>query len=120
MPLDTSVLSEADLDIYVQSLSENGFFGPDSYYMNHERNAEFASQAKNGGELAMPVLFLAAKYDFVCETIDSRLAEPMREKCRDLREVIVECGHWMAQEQPQAVNVALRDWIQDKLNDKLF
>ena len=117
MPLDTGVLSEADLEVYVESLSRNGFYGPDSYYMNHERNAEFAKNAKHNGLLSMPVLFLAAKYDFVCETVDSRLAEPMREKCSDLKEVVIECGHWMAQEQPQAVNVALQEWIDAKLKN---
>lgn len=115
MPLDTTVLSEADLEVYVESLTRNGFFGPDSYYMNHERNADFSCEAKNGGELSMPALFLAARYDFVCETIDSRLAEPMREKCVDLSEVIIDSGHWMAQEQPQVVNSAVHDWISKKL-----
>ena len=115
MPLDTAVLSEEELAVYVESLSRNGFFGPDSYYMNHERNTAFANKAQNNGVLSMPVLFLAAKYDFVCETLDSRLADPMRAKCTDLKEVVVECGHWMAQEKPHDVNVALRDWIDTKL-----
>ena len=48
----------------------------------------------------MPVLFLHAEYDYVCETMQSRLAEPMRTDCSDLTEVVVQSGHWMAQEQP--------------------
>ena len=32
----------------------------------------------------MPVLFLHAEHDSVCETVASRLAEPMRRECRDL------------------------------------
>ena len=55
----------------------------------------------------MPVLFLHGAYDYTCETIDSRLAEPMRLHCADLTEVVVESGHWMAQENPVAVNAAL-------------
>ncbi len=110
-PLDTEVISEQDRAVYVESLSRNGFFGPDSYYMNHEANAALAKQAKNNGELSLPVLFLAARFDFVCETIDSRLAEPMRDKCSNLTEVVIDTGHWMAQEKPQALNVALHEWI---------
>ena len=69
--------------------SRNGFFGPDSWYMNRERNLDFASRAKNGGLLTMPVLFLHGEYDYTCETVTSRLAEPMRQDCKNLTEVIV-------------------------------
>lgn len=111
VPLDTDVLSEADLAVYVEALKRNGFFGPDSWYMNHARNASFARGATNGGRIDMPVLFLHGAYDYVCETTRSRLAEPMREHCRDLTEVVVASGHWMAQEQPFAVNAALARWL---------
>jgi pimeloyl-ACP methyl ester carboxylesterase len=83
--------------------------------MNHERNIAFARQARNGGRLSLPVLFLHGAYDYTCETIDSRLAEPMRENCTDLTEVVVESGHWMAQENPVAVNAALARFLAAKL-----
>jgi pimeloyl-ACP methyl ester carboxylesterase len=56
-------------------------------------------------------LFLHADYDYTCETVSSRLAEPMRQYCADLTEVIVQSGHWMAQEKPVAVNAALAKWL---------
>jgi pimeloyl-ACP methyl ester carboxylesterase len=111
VPLDTSVLTPEDLGRYVGALERNGFFGPDSWYMNRARNAEYAQGAPNGGRLTLPVLFLHAAYDYVCETVTSRLAEPMRRDCRDLTEVTVNSGHWMAQEQPVAVNAALARWL---------
>ncbi|HEY8290700.1 MAG TPA: alpha/beta hydrolase [Acetobacteraceae bacterium] len=117
VPLDTDVLTEADLDTYVASLIRNGFFGPDSWYMNHARNIEFASTAANDGRLDMPVLFLHGAYDYTCETLDSRLAEPMRQDCADLTEIVVRSGHWMAQENPVAVNAALARWLALKLPD---
>ncbi len=115
LPLDTGVLSEEELAVYVEALERNGFFGPDSWYMNHSRNAAYAKRARNSGRLAMPVLFLHGAYDGVCETIDSRLAEPMRAACSDLVEVVVPSGHWMAQEQPVAVNAALARWLATKV-----
>jgi pimeloyl-ACP methyl ester carboxylesterase len=117
VPLDSDVLSEEDLHKYVAALEANGFFGPDSWYMNHERNLEFAKRALNGGTLAMPVLFLHGAYDYTCETVQSRLAEPMRRDCRNLTEVIVPSGHWMAQEKPVAVNAALARWLAIALPD---
>lgn len=115
VPMDADVVTEQDLETYAQSLERNGFFGPDSYYMNHEANAAYAANAVNGGALEMPVLFLAAQYDYVCETITSRAAEPMRQMCSRLDEVVIRSGHWMAQERPKEVNAALVRWLVERL-----
>jgi pimeloyl-ACP methyl ester carboxylesterase len=115
LPRDESVLSEADEHAYASSLERNGFFGPDSWYMNGAANMAYAAQAKNGGRLEMPALFLHAAYDYICETLDSRLAEPMRAACADLTEAQVNSGHWMAQEKPKHVNAALARWLAAKL-----
>jgi pimeloyl-ACP methyl ester carboxylesterase len=113
--MDPDVLTEADLAAYAAALERNGFFGPDSWYMNHDRNVAFSAKAINGGRLNMPVLFLHGANDLVCDTTGSRLAEPMREYCADLAEVVIQSGHWMAQECPVAVNAALAKWLAIKL-----
>ena len=112
MPMDDQVLTEADLDRYAESLSRNSFFGPDSYYMNHERNQAYSDE-KPDARLAMPVLFVHAAYDYVCETMTSTLAEPMRALCANLTEKTIPSGHWMAQERPQALNMVLDHWLQE-------
>jgi pimeloyl-ACP methyl ester carboxylesterase len=111
VPMDTDVITETELRIYVEALERNGFFGPDSWYMNQDRNLAYAAESINAGKLDLPVLFLHARYDYVCETLDSRLAEPMRADCSDLTEMVVDSGHWMNQEQPAAVNAALAQWL---------
>jgi pimeloyl-ACP methyl ester carboxylesterase len=115
VPRDSDVLTEADMNSYIASLERNGFFGPASWYMNHTRNIEFARRAANDGRISMPVLFLHGAYDYTAETLESRLADPMREYCTDLTEVIVQSGHWMAQEKPVAVNAALARFLAAKL-----
>ena len=117
LPRDADVVTEEDVEAYTAALTRNGFFGPDSWYMNHKRNGAYAKRAKNGGKLSMPVLFLHGAYDFTCETMHSKLAEPMRRDCADLTEVVVKSGHWMAQERPVDVNVALARWLAAKLPD---
>jgi pimeloyl-ACP methyl ester carboxylesterase len=112
---DHDVVSEADLRAYAEALARNGFFGPDSYYMNHAANAAYAASAVDDGRLSMPVLFLHARYDFTCETINSRLAEPMRARCADLREHAIDSGHWMAQERPLEVNAHLARWLAERV-----
>lgn len=115
VPRDADVVSEEDLRAYAESLRRNSFFGPDSYYMNHAANAAYAARAVNGGYLDMPALFLAARYDYTCESIASRLPEPMRTYCRDLTEQVIDSGHWMAQERPLQVNAALARWLATKV-----
>ena len=115
VPVDADVLTEADLAAYTAALTRNGFFGPNAWYMNHEENAAWSATAANNGRLDMPVLFLHGAYDTTCDTMHSRLAEPMRRDCADLTEVVVASGHWMAQENPVAVNAALARWLAVKL-----
>jgi len=91
----------------------DGWFGPDSYYMNHAANADYAAQAVNEGRLDMPVLFIGAQYDYTCETISSELASPMREYCTQLTEQVLPTGHWMAQEKPAEVNRTIQQWLAD-------
>jgi pimeloyl-ACP methyl ester carboxylesterase len=111
LPRDADVLGEEDLARYTAALESGGFAGPDAWYMNAARNVAYAAGAREGGVLRLPVLFLHGEYDHVCETVASRLAEPMRRDCRDLTEVVVASGHWMAQERPAAVNAALARWL---------
>jgi pimeloyl-ACP methyl ester carboxylesterase len=111
IPHDADVVTEEELRIYADGLERNGFFGPDSWYMNHAANAAYAKSAVNGGRLDMPALFIAARYDYTVETITSRLAEPMHERCTDLTTATLDCGHWMAQEKPTEVNALLVKWL---------
>lgn len=115
IPRDENVISAADEAAYAAALTRNGFFGPDSWYMNAEANRDFAARVKDHWQLTMPVHFIHGKYDVTCETVVSRLADPMREWCSDLSESIVESGHWMAQEKPREVNSALAGWLARKL-----
>lgn len=111
LPRDDDVASETDIDVYTNALTATGFFGTTSFYMNHDTNTAYAATNTNDGYLDMPVLFLTAAYDYVCECVDSRLPEPMRKLCRNLTERTVNSGHWMAQEKPVDVNNALVRWL---------
>ena len=83
--------------------------------MNHAANARYAALGRE--RLDLPVLFLGARYDYVCETVNSRLAEPMRARCSALTEAVIDSGHWMAQEKPAAVNAAIAQWLATRVAD---
>ncbi len=113
--LDSDVVTEQDVIQYADALRTNSFFGPDAYYMNHGHNADYVNRAERH-ELDMPVLFLHARYDQTCETLNSRLAEPMRQLCSQLTEATLDTGHWMAQEAPLQVNRALEQWLASEVS----
>ena len=116
VPRDTSVLTLEDENRYVEGLTRNGFFGPDSWYVNGVANMAYATRAPHA-HLQMPALFIHAAHDHVCATVDTRLPEPMRAHCVDLTEATVASGHWMAQEKPAEVNAALTRWLAARLPD---
>ena len=115
MPADNAVLTDEDVKTYTESLSRNGFFGPCSYYMNHPANGTYALKSPTECRLSMPVLFVHARYDTTCLTLDTALSEPMRELCSNLTEAVVDSGHWMAQEKPVDVNHTLAMWLGSKV-----
>ena len=104
---DSRVLTEADEYAFTAALVRNGFFGPCSWYMNAAANTAYALEARDRWQLTVPVLFIHAAFDAVCDTLSSRLADPMRMNCDNLTEVVAQAGHSIPQEAPSAVNAAL-------------
>ena len=117
LPRDPAVVTEDDVFDYAAGLERTGFFGPNSWYMNHEANLAYTESAVNNLVLDLPVLYLAGRYDYTCQSVTSELADPMRVHCPNLTEAIVDCGHWMAQEAPREVNAHLTRWIAYQLPD---
>ena len=113
MPLDADVVTPADVATYTKHLAENGFFGPNSWYVNGKANQEYLD-SRAGDRLSMPVLFVHATYDYVCDTTTTGFAEPMRQRCDNLTEKRVDSGHWMAQERPQELNAILEHWLREQ------
>lgn len=116
-PFETSLLAH-DKGMYERLVAEferNGFEGPNAYYLNHDVNQVYSKEVPNDGYLHFPVLFIEAKWDTICDTALSRLGEPMREYCKNLTEVSIEAGHWVALEKPQETNAAIVRWIATKL-----
>jgi pimeloyl-ACP methyl ester carboxylesterase len=111
MPIDTDVISEKDARFYAEALSKTGFFGANSWYMNHDRNRQYYETLGQSEALDTPVLFFHAEHDYICYTLGTDMVLPMRQQCSNLQEAVVESGHWMAQEKPEEVNTILEQWL---------
>ncbi|WP_404713691.1 alpha/beta hydrolase [Sphingomonas sp. MMS24-J13] len=114
IPRDQNFMSQTAFDTVVQAFAQTGFRGANAWYLNDAPNAAFAAEAPNFGRLSKPTLFIHATEDAVCDTLHTRLAEPMREACANLTEMTVQCGHTVSLEAPAALNTAIEHWVAEQ------
>ncbi len=98
-------LSQAELDVYVQSFERTGFTGGLNWYRNIDRNWELTADVAER-RVEQPAMFLTGELDPVRSFMPS---EAMHGWVTDLRaEIVVPgAGHWVQQQAPEAVNAAL-------------
>ena len=111
MPRDEALMPHDLFDALVAAFQHTGFAGADAWYLNDADNIAFAAEAPDFGRIDRPVLFLHAEWDTICDTVHSRLAEPMREDCPNLTEVTIAGGHMLMLEGAAEVNAAITDWL---------
>ncbi len=99
------------LDLCVAELEYSGVRGPLNYYRNSDVDWETLG-AYEGRPLTVPALYIGGDRDIV--TIWSQEARRRSaEVATDLRGQIIipDCGHWIQQEKPEAVNDALLQFL---------
>lgn len=114
MPRDETILTDFMFEEMVSAFARTGFHGANAWYLNDADNGAFAAEAPNFGRVDVPALFIHARWDTVCDTVHSALAEPMREDCAALTEAIIDAGHMVMLEQPERVNEAIDRWWEQR------
>ena len=105
-------------DELIQAMEKTGWWAADAYYLNDQRNRAFnLEKSVNGGVLEFPFLFIEAMWDFICDTKNSRLSEPMRKHCKNLTEVSIDSGHWVTLEKSTETNAAIARWLVEEVPD---
>ena len=111
VPRDEALMPQDMFDALVAAFERTGFGGADAWYLNDVANIAYAGEAPNFGRISLPVLFIHAEWDTTCDTVHSRLADPMREDCADLTEVTIASGHMVMLERPGEVGAAIAEWL---------
>jgi len=108
-PKVPSWLSEAELAVYVEAFERTGFTGGLNWYRNIDRNWELKTDVAER-RVEQPAMFLTGERDPVRSFMP---AEAMQGWVSDLRaQVVVEgAGHWVQQQEPDAVNAALLEFL---------
>ncbi len=107
--LDTrgEVLSEAEMEVFVEAFARTGFTGGINWYRNLTRN--WAASEGLPTQVRVPSLMVTAELDPVLPPSSSA---GMDAYVADLETAMVpDCGHWTQQERPEAVNRILLDWL---------
>ena len=105
-------LGEDDLDFYVAELEYSGLNNPLNYYRTSDVDWEILGQYQ-GKPVTVPALFIGGDRDVVTIWSQEAIARA-REQIPDLRGSVIvpNCGHWIMQEQPDAVNKELLTFLQ--------
>jgi pimeloyl-ACP methyl ester carboxylesterase len=102
------ILSEEEMDHYVQVFQRTGFGGGINWYRNLDRNWETTPQLA-GAKIDAPCLMVTAEWDPV---LRPAMANGMKSFVPDLETVMIEkCGHWTQQEKPEELNRVMTDWL---------
>lgn len=102
-------LSDEEMAVYVALFEHSGFTGPINWYRNFTRNWERGAHLPTRID-GLPCLMIMAEKDAV---LPPSMADKMGDYISDLEKVLVtDSGHWTQQEQPEAVNRYILDWIQ--------
>jgi pimeloyl-ACP methyl ester carboxylesterase len=102
-------MSEEELAVYIEAFERTGFTGGLNWYRNIDRNWELTASVADR-RVEQPAMFITGELDPVRNFMP---AEGMRGWVTDLRaEIVVPgAGHWIQQQEPDAVNAALLDFL---------
>jgi len=105
-----SFLTTSDLEYYTQQFTKSGFRGPINWYRNMDRNAESLAFLKNAS-IAQEAIFLAGEKDSVIDMYRDAYDSLETSMPRLRQKVLLPgAGHWVQQEQPEAVSRLLLDF----------
>lgn len=101
------LLSEQEMQYFVESFSRTGFTGGINWYRNFSRNWKISGGLEQ--KVRQPSLMIMAEDDVV---LSPKMAAGMERFVPDLEKVLIrKCGHWTQQERPEETNVAMIDWL---------
>jgi len=116
----TRLLSDEEMDYYVQEYARHGIHGPLNWYRTREVNyvdelEAFFDDGKNPKATPLveqEVLFVLAKKD---QALKPFMAERMGERIPNFTRKEVDAGHWALWERPEEINKMIGDWLEEKV-----
>ncbi len=102
-PPGEPLMSDEEMDVFVDAFGKGGFTGPINWYRNITRNWETSADLPQ--RINVPCAMVYGAYDIVPKGGD------LSEYVPNLEIITLQCGHWIQQEKPAEVNAFLLDWL---------
>ncbi|XP_012999013.2 bifunctional epoxide hydrolase 2 isoform X1 [Cavia porcellus] len=113
-PTLSKMVTEEEIQFYVQQFQKSGFRGPLNWYRNVERNWKWGLRG-TGRKILIPALMVTAEKDSV---LVPEMTKHMEDWIPHLkRGHIRNCGHWTQMEKPAEVNQILIDWLEAEVKN---
>ena len=103
-PPGEPLMSDEEMDVFVDAFSKGGFTGPINWYRNITRNWETSADINQ--QIDVPCAMIYGEYDIVPKGGDVSAYVP------NLETLTLESGHWIQQEKPDETNEFLLSWLQ--------
>ncbi|XP_006884985.1 PREDICTED: bifunctional epoxide hydrolase 2 [Elephantulus edwardii] len=113
-PSLSSMITEEEIQYYVQQFKKTGFRGPLNWYRNMDRNWKWGCKAV-GRKILIPALMVTAEKDKVLVPEMSKHMEDWIPHLK--RGHIKNCGHWTQMDKPAEVNQILIEWLNTDVRD---
>ncbi|XP_041621387.1 bifunctional epoxide hydrolase 2 [Vulpes lagopus] len=113
-PSLSSIVTEEDIQFYVQQFQKSGFRGPLNWYRNVETNWRWGCKGV-GRKILIPALMVTAEKDKVLVPEMSKHMEDWIPYLK--RGHIKDCGHWTQMEKPTELNQILTEWLETDARD---
>jgi pimeloyl-ACP methyl ester carboxylesterase len=97
------LMSEVELDVFIDSFNHSGFTGGINWYRNFNRNWQLLADVEQLVE--QPALMLYGDYDMVPKSANLEQFVP------NVEMQSLPCGHWIQQECPDKVNELMLEWL---------
>ncbi|KAI1918281.1 hypothetical protein LOZ39_002433 [Ophidiomyces ophidiicola] len=103
------LLSEEELDYYVEEYSRTGIHGPLNWYRTREQNYKEDLELI-GQKWEVPVLFIRATKD---DALRPELSKNMGKYIPNLTQAEVDATHWALWQKPEECNAIISNWIEN-------
>lgn len=100
------MMSEEELQVFVDTFRQCGFTAPCNWYRNFTRNWETTAHVEQ--KVRQPALMIYGQHDMVPQS-------DMTPWVEDLEIHTLDCGHWIQQERPEDTNRILLDWLERRM-----
>ena len=97
------IMSDAELKVFLDAFAQSGYTGGINWYRNFTRNWETTAEVPQ--HIEAPALMIYGQYDMVPQFPNLTDFVPNTETHT------LPCGHWIQQEQPEATNQLMLDWL---------